>query len=111
MTSLAEAENKFGRVVRGAGGAIFGVERAPSFGGRQEEIDHVGVVAEHAQHGARVRRRDRIGSRFLVGAGVAGGLAQRLIQPGQQPFRTADALLFVQLEKAAIDIGRRSFSQ
>jgi hypothetical protein len=37
MTSLAEAESKFGRVVRGAGGAIFGIERAPSVGSKQEE--------------------------------------------------------------------------
>ena len=44
MTSLAEAENKFGRVVRGAGGAIFGVERAPSFGGRQEEKLQIGTL-------------------------------------------------------------------
>jgi hypothetical protein len=43
MTSLAEAENKFGRVVRSAGGAIFGIEKAPSFGGRQEEMLQIGT--------------------------------------------------------------------
>jgi hypothetical protein len=43
MTSLAEAENKFGRVVRGAGGAIFGVERVPWVGGRQEERLQIGT--------------------------------------------------------------------
>ena len=44
MTSLAEAENKFGRLVRGAGGAIFGIETAPSFGGRQEEKLQIGTL-------------------------------------------------------------------
>ena len=44
MTSLAEAENKFGRLVRGAGGAVFGVETAPSFGGRQEEKLQIGTL-------------------------------------------------------------------
>jgi hypothetical protein len=44
MTSLAEAENKFGRVVRSAGGAIFGIERAPWLGGRQEEMLQIGTL-------------------------------------------------------------------
>ena len=44
MTSLTEAETKFGRVVRGAGGAIFGIELAPSFGGRQEEKLQIGTL-------------------------------------------------------------------
>jgi hypothetical protein len=43
MTSLAEAESKFGPVVRGAGGAIFGIERAPSVGSRQEEKLQIGT--------------------------------------------------------------------
>jgi hypothetical protein len=43
MTSLAEAENKFGRVVRGAGGAIFGVEKVAWVGGRQEEKLQIGT--------------------------------------------------------------------
>jgi hypothetical protein len=44
MTSLVEAENRFGRVVRGAGGAIFGIESAPSFGGRQAEKLQIGTL-------------------------------------------------------------------
>ena len=36
MTSLAEADSKFGDVVRDAGGAIFGVENGP-VASRQEE--------------------------------------------------------------------------
>jgi hypothetical protein len=44
MTSLTEAENKFGHVVRGAGGAIFGIERTPGFGGRQEEKLQIGTL-------------------------------------------------------------------
>ena len=36
MTSVAEAESKYGRVVRSAGGQIFGIERA-GYVGRQEE--------------------------------------------------------------------------
>jgi hypothetical protein len=36
MTSLAEAESKYGHVVLNAGGQIFGIERATSVG-RQEE--------------------------------------------------------------------------
>lgn len=44
MTSLADAENKFGRVVRGAGGAIFGIETAPWLGGRQEEMLQIGTL-------------------------------------------------------------------
>jgi hypothetical protein len=43
MTSLAEAENRFGTVVRGAGGAIFGVERSPSACNRQEEKLQIGT--------------------------------------------------------------------
>ena len=34
MTSLVEAERKFGDVVRDAGGAIFGIEKAPSVGSK-----------------------------------------------------------------------------
>jgi hypothetical protein len=44
MTSLAEAEHKFGHVVRGAGGAIFGIESAPGCGGRQEEKLQIGTL-------------------------------------------------------------------
>ena len=43
MTSLAEAESRFGTVVRGAGGAIFGVERTPSACNRQEEKLQIGT--------------------------------------------------------------------
>src|SRR5512133_2184832 len=44
MTSLTEAESKFGPVVRRAGGAIFGIETAPSVGGRQEEKLQIGTL-------------------------------------------------------------------
>jgi hypothetical protein len=44
MTSLAEADNQFGDVVRGAGGAIFGVEKkGPVIGSRQEEKLQIGT--------------------------------------------------------------------
>jgi hypothetical protein len=43
MTSLIEAESKFGSVVRGAGGAIFGIETAPFVGSRQEEKLQIGT--------------------------------------------------------------------
>jgi hypothetical protein len=43
MTSLAEADSKFGDVVRDAGGAIFGVERGPVVGSRQEEKLQIGT--------------------------------------------------------------------
>ena len=42
-TSLIEAESKFGSVVRGAGGAIFGIEKAPLVGSRQEEKLQIGT--------------------------------------------------------------------
>ncbi len=44
MTSLAEAESKFGPVVRDAGGAIYGIEATPSVGGRQEEKLRIGTL-------------------------------------------------------------------
>jgi hypothetical protein len=44
MTSLAEAESKFGPVVRDAGGAIYGIETTPSVGGRQEEKLRIGTL-------------------------------------------------------------------
>ena len=43
MTSLAEAEGKFGDVVRSAGGAIFGIETGPSVGSRLEEKLQIGT--------------------------------------------------------------------
>jgi hypothetical protein len=43
MTSLAEAESRFGTAVRGAGGAIFGIERTPSACNRQEEKLQIGT--------------------------------------------------------------------
>jgi hypothetical protein len=43
MTSLAEADRKFGDVVRSAGGAIFGIENSPSVGSRQEEKLQIGT--------------------------------------------------------------------
>ena len=43
MTGLAEAESKFGHMVRGAGGAIFGIEKSPSAGTRQEEKLQIGT--------------------------------------------------------------------
>lgn len=43
MTSLPEAESKFGDVVRGAGGAIFGIEKGASFCSRQEEKLQIGT--------------------------------------------------------------------
>jgi hypothetical protein len=42
MTSLAEAENKYAHVVQGAGGQIFGIEKAASVG-RQEEKRQIGT--------------------------------------------------------------------
>jgi len=44
MTSLAEAESKFGPVVRDAGGEIYGIETTPSVGGRQEEKLRIGTL-------------------------------------------------------------------
>ena len=44
MTSLVEAERKFGHVVRDAGGAIFGIERAPSVGSKDEEKLQIGTA-------------------------------------------------------------------
>ncbi len=38
MTSLAEAEGKFGHVVRGAGGTIFGIETGASVGRWEEKL-------------------------------------------------------------------------
>jgi hypothetical protein len=43
MTSLAEADRKFGDAVRGAGGAIFGVEKGPVVGSKQEEKLQIGT--------------------------------------------------------------------
>jgi hypothetical protein len=43
MTSLAEADGKFGDAVRSAGGAIFGIETGPSVGSRQEEKLQIGT--------------------------------------------------------------------
>ena len=43
MTSLAEAEDRFGTVVRGAGGTILGIERTPSACNRQEEKLQIGT--------------------------------------------------------------------
>ena len=37
MTSLAEAESRFGEAVRRAGGAIFGIEKSPR-SGRDEKL-------------------------------------------------------------------------
>lgn len=42
MTSLTEAESKYGHVVRSAGGQIFGIERDASVG-RQEEKLQIGT--------------------------------------------------------------------
>lgn len=42
MTSLAEAESKYGHVVKNAGGRIFGIERATPVG-RQEEKLKIGT--------------------------------------------------------------------
>ena len=38
MTSLAEAEIKYGYVVQSAGGQIFGIERTPSVGREEEKL-------------------------------------------------------------------------
>jgi hypothetical protein len=43
MTSLAEAERKFGDMVRSAGGAIFGIEKGPFVGSRQSEKLQIGT--------------------------------------------------------------------
>ena len=43
MTSLAEAESKFGHVVRGAGGAIFSIQKVPSVGNRKDEKLQIGT--------------------------------------------------------------------
>lgn len=42
MTSLAEAESKYGHVVQSAGGQIFGIEKTASVG-RQEEKLKIGT--------------------------------------------------------------------
>ena len=44
MTSLAEAESKFGDVVRRAGGAIFGIEQSPSIGSRRDDKLQIGTT-------------------------------------------------------------------
>jgi hypothetical protein len=44
MTSLAEAERKFGAVVRDAGGAIFGIEKGFVASSRQEEKLQIGTL-------------------------------------------------------------------
>jgi hypothetical protein len=41
---LAEAESKFGDVVRRAGGAIFGIEKSHSIGSRQDEKLQIGTT-------------------------------------------------------------------
>jgi hypothetical protein len=38
MTSLAEAESKYAQVVQGAGGQIFGIEKAASVGRHEEKL-------------------------------------------------------------------------
>jgi hypothetical protein len=38
MTSLAEAESKYGHVVQSAGGQIFGIERAASVDRQAEKL-------------------------------------------------------------------------
>jgi hypothetical protein len=43
MISLAEAERKYGAVVRSAGGAIFGIEIGPSLASRHEEKLQIGT--------------------------------------------------------------------
>src|SRR5262245_17410946 len=43
MISLADAEGKFGQVVRGAGGAIFGIEQAFYAGGMRGEMLQIGT--------------------------------------------------------------------
>jgi hypothetical protein len=43
MTSLAEADSKFGNVVRDAGGAIFGIEIGTSVVSRQQEKLQIGT--------------------------------------------------------------------
>ena len=44
MTTLAEAESKFGDVVRHAGGAIFGIEKSPSIGTGLDEKLQIGTT-------------------------------------------------------------------
>jgi hypothetical protein len=41
---LAEAESKFGEVVRRAGGEIFGIEKSPWVGSRQDERLQIGTT-------------------------------------------------------------------
>jgi len=54
MTSLAEAESKYGDVVRSAGGQIFGIEKAASAGvGRQEEKLKIGPNTKRGRHHCR----------------------------------------------------------
>jgi hypothetical protein len=38
MTSLAEAESKYGHVVRSAGGQVFGIESTASCGRKEEKL-------------------------------------------------------------------------
>jgi hypothetical protein len=44
MTSLAEANGKYGDVVGGAGGAIFGIEKGPPIASRQDEKLQIGTA-------------------------------------------------------------------
>ena len=56
MTNIAEAESKYGRVVRNAGGQIFGIERTASLG-RQDGFVKIDVVLNQPNIDAVLRER------------------------------------------------------
>jgi hypothetical protein len=97
MTSLAEAENEFGAVVRDAGGAIFGLEKGPGIGSRWEEKLQIGtldgfvkiavslnqpnvdaILRERTAVLVRHAEELRASSRLLAAPSVARALARRL---------------------------------
>ena len=65
MTSLAEAESKYGHVVQSAGGQIFGIEKAASVGRQEEKLTigtpdgfiKIDVVLNHPNIEAILRER------------------------------------------------------
>lgn len=57
MTSVAEAETKYGGVVRGAGGQIFGIERAGCVG-REEEKLTIGTPDGFVKMGVALNQPD-----------------------------------------------------
>ena len=100
MTSLAEAEGKYGHVVQSAGGQIFGIERT-AWCGRQEEKLKIGtpdgflkldVVLNQPNIDAGLRRVGaRIDRGLYRGAGPRAECARRTSnrRPGRMARLTA----------------------